>query len=242
MDHGESFRSKKTGGMFGECHGQIAFNDFLVGLHGSDHKAEFAHDGPLPSGDQRSGFASGIAEDDLPLIQERETSRRQDHNQGFAKQDVDGAAVVTLLSDPAFTVNTESSGTLVSEGRNGPNRETLQTRRGPNKPDNALHPSNTLVLVPDFSAPWNSAPASLTTQKGVHERDHFLESRCGDVQPWIDILHLYHDEVWGDMLPLVQEAREELRTNNRSKSRLSDGPAIRRLEMVLQHLGNPDYR
>lgn len=242
VDHGESFRSKNIVGMFGECHGQVAFDDFLAGLRGCDHKAESAHDGPLSSGNQRLGFPLNIPENDWPMVQERETLRMQDHNQDFADQDFDGAAVVALLSDPAFAVDTEPSSTLVSEGRKGLNCETLQVRRGPNKPDNILHPSNTPDFVPDFSTPWDPVDTSLTARKGIHERDYFLESRCGDVQPWIDMLHLYHDEVWGDILPLVQEAREELTTNNESKTRLSEGPAIRRLEMVLQHLGNPDYR
>lgn len=242
VDHGESFRSKKTGGMFGGCHGQVAFDEFLAGLHGFDHEVESAHDGPLSSGDQRLGFPLGIAEDNLLLIQERETLRMQGHNQGLADQDVDGAAVVALLSDPLFALDTEFSNTMVSEGRKEPNWETLQTWKGPNKPDDDLHTSNTFALVPDFSAPWNLAHASLTTQKGIHEGENCLDSRYGDVQPWFDILHLYHDEVWGEILPLVQEAREELKKNNESKTRLHNGPAIRRLEMVLQHLGNPYHR
>lgn len=242
LDHGESFRSNKTGGRFGRCHGQVAFDDFFAGLNGCERKSDFVEDGPASSGDRSLGFPLGSAEDNLPLVQERETLRMQDQSQGFADQDVDGAAVVALLSDPAFALDTESSSTLVSECKKGPNCKTLQTGKGLTKPVDAIYPSNPLVLVPDFGATWTSTHASLTTQKGIHEKGNCLESRCGDVQPWIDMLHLYHDEVWGDMLPLVQEAREELKATIESKTRLYDSPAIRRLEMVLQHLGNPDYR
>ena len=242
LDHGESFRSNRTGGEFGTCHGQVAFDEFFAGLNGFEQKSEFVQDGPASSGDQRLKFCLGLAVDDLPLEQERETLRMQDQNQGFADQDVDGAAVVALLSDPAFALDTESSSILVSEGRKGQNCERLQTGKRLAKPADALHPSNPLVLMPDFSAPGNSHYASLTTQEGIHERGNCLKLRYGDVQPWIDILHLYHDEVWGEIVPLVQEAREELNATNESKTRLNGGPAIRRLEMVLQHLGNPDYR
>ena len=242
LDHGESFRSNKAGGRFGRCHGQVAFDEFLTGLNGSEHESEFVQDGPVSNGDQRLGFPLGLAEDNLPLVQDKQTLRMQDQNQGFADQDFDGAAVVALLSDPASTLDTESSITLVSESRKGPKRETLQTGKGLIKPIAAIHPSNPLVLVPNFSATCNSTHASLTTQKGIHERGNFLESGCGDVQPWIDMLHLYHDEVWGDMLPLVQEAREELKATIEGKTRLYDSPAIRRLRMVLQHLGNHNHR
>lgn len=238
LDHGESFHSSKTGG---RSHGQVAFDEFFTGLNDSEHKSDFVQDGPASSGDQRLGFPLGLAEDNLLLVQERQTLKMQDQNQSFADQDVDGAAVVALLSDPAFALDTEeSSSTVVSESRKGPECETLQTGKGLTKPIDAIYPSNPLVLVPNFSATCNSTLASWTTQKGIHERGNSLESRCGDVQPWIDMLHLYHDEVWGDMLPLVQEAREELKATIESKTRLYDSPAIRRLEMVLQHLGNPD--
>ena len=236
LDHGEPFRSSPIGD------GQVAFDDFFTGLKGFEHKSEFVHDGPASSGDQRLGFPLGLAEDNSPLVQEKQTLRMQDKNQTFADQDVDGAAVVALLSDPAFALETESSNTLVSESSKGPNCETLQTGKGLTKPIDAIHPSNQFFLVPNFSATCNSTNAPLTTQKGIHERGNCMESRYGDVQPWIDMLHLYHDEVWGDMLPLVQEAREELKAIIESKSRLYDSPAIRRLEMVLQHLGIPDYR
>lgn len=166
----------------------------------------------------------------------------QDENQDFADQNNDGAAVVALLSDPAFTVDEEPSSTLDLEIDAGDGRadERLQAVKRPTKPIDALNPSNLPNLMPDFGAPWNPSYASLLPQKGLHERRHFLGSRCGDVQPWIDILDRYHDEVWGDMLPLVQEAREEVKAVNEGRTCLQDRPAIRRLTMILQHLGNPD--
>ncbi|KAF6220156.1 hypothetical protein HO133_003287 [Letharia lupina] len=238
IDQSESFRSNEKVGKFGRGHGQAAF-----GLNGLEHESEFAQDGPAWNVDQQSAFSLGIGEDHLPRLQEKETWKTQDENQDFTHEDNDGIAVVALLSDPAFTMDEEPNSTLDMEKARGEEQkfERLQRRKGPARFVDALRSSNHLDLVPDFRAPWDLSNASLATQKGIHERGHLLLSKLGDVQPWIDI-DRYHDEVWGDMLPLVHEAREELKAANENQSCLQDGPAIRRLKMVLQHLDNPHNR
>lgn len=242
-DQGESFRSSVKGGNFGRTHGQVAFNEFLAAPNDLERECEFAQNGPALNGDQHSDFSLRRAEDNLPQVQARETWKMQDENRDFADQDSDGAAVVALLSDPAFTVDREPSSALdlENDGEEGRDYEGLQTGKGSAKPADALYPPNPLDLVPDFGARWDSSHASLVTQNNIHERGHFLESRLRDVQPWIDILGRYHHEVWGDILPLPQEAREELRAANESQICLQDGAAIRRLDMVLQHLRNPNH-
>lgn len=243
LDQSESFRSNEKVGKFGRGHGQAAFGEFFAGPNGLEHESEFAQDGPAWNVDQQSAFSSGIGEDHLPRLQEKETWETQDENQDFTHEDNDGIAVVALLSDPAFTMDEEPNSTLDMEKARGEeqNFERLQRRKGPARFVDALRSSNHLDLVPDFRAPWDLSNASLATQKGIHERGHLLFSKLGDVQPWIDI-DRYHDEVWGDMLPLVHEAREELKAANENQSCLQDGPAIRRLKMVLQHLDNPHNR
>lgn len=228
VEQGGSFRSNEKAGKSGRSHDQVAFD-------------EFAQDAHALSGDHKSGFSLGIAESNLPRVQVTETWKTRDENQEFADRKIDGAAVVALLSDPAFTIDEEPSSTLDLEN-NGRKQdyERLKIRKAPGKTVDALHPSNALHLMPDFGAPWSSIHASVATQKGIHERGRFLESRFGNVQPWIDILDTYHDEVWGDILPLVQEAREELKAANENWTCHQDGPAIRRLKMVLQHLGSPN--
>ena len=236
----KSFRSNEKDHRFDRNHGQVAFDEFLARLNQLDHGSEFVQDEPALSSNTQSVLSSRRAEANLPRVQERDTWKLRDGDPDFADQIHDGAAVVALLSDPAFTVDEEPSSTLDSQNTRREEQvfERLQRLKRPATPVNALHPSNPLFLMPDFSAPWNSTHASLAAQKGIHEKGHGLESISGDVQPWIGILHRYHDEVWGEMLPLVQEAREEVKAANENQACFQSGPATRRLKMVLQHLGN----
>lgn len=244
LDQGESFRSNGKGGKICKTHSQVAFDEFFAGPKEFKPESKFARDGPALSGDRQPGFLLGIAETNLPRVQEWETCKMHDEIQDLADQYNDGAAVVALLADPAFTVDHEHSSIPDLENDNGEGRhyERLQAGKGAAKPGDGLHSSNPLDLMPDFGAPCNSSHASLATQKGIHVEGHVLESRFGDVQPWIDILDMYHDGVWGDMLPLIQRAREELKVANEKETCLHNGPAIQRLKMVLQHLGSFDDR
>lgn len=191
-------------------------------------------------GDEQGVFTVGAAEHHLRELQGIETRRRRDENQDSVSHDSDGAAVVALLSDPAFMVDEEPSSTLEPEtdGAEGRSQRKLQTGKGLARSVAILHRSSPLNLVPDFGTPRNPSDEVSKNRKRFHERGHFLESELGEIQPWIDILDRYHDEVWGEMLPLVKEAREELKAANEKQTLPRDGPAIRRLTMVLQHLGN----
>lgn len=237
---GESFHSNEIDRRFDRNHGHVAFDEFLARLNQFEHESEFAQDEPALSSNRRSVLSLGRAEANLPRVQEKETWEMQDGNPDFADQIHDGAAVVALLSDQAFTVDEEPSSTLDWEnaGREGQYYERLQKGKRPAIPVDASHPSKPLVLMPDFCAPWNSSHASLAARKTIHDRGHFPESTSGDVQPWIEILHRYHDEVWGEMLPLVQQAREEVKAATENQACFQDGPATRRLKMVLRHLVN----
>ena len=242
LNQRESFRSDEKDGRFGRDHGQFAFDGFLAGPNDHAHESGFAVGGPALSRDQQSEFPRGTTEGDLPRVQEKETWRMQAGNQVFAHQKKDGTAVVALLSDPALMVDEEPSSILDLENDRGQGKRVNRARtgKGPAKPVDASHPSNSLDLMPDFGAPWNSSHASLATQRGIQRRGYLLQSNFGDVQPWINILDKYHDEVWGDMLPLIQEAREELKAANGNQTCLPDGPAIRRLRMILQQLRSPE--
>ena len=241
-DQGESFRSNERDGELGRTYGQVAFDEFLAGPNQLGHEPDSIQDRPGLVGDKQGGRTVGAAEDDLRQVQEREAWGTQDKNQGFTDRNSDGAAVVALLSDPAFTVDEEPSSTLDSEtdGAEGRDRKGLRTGKRLAESIGFLHPSSPLDLVPDFGARWDLSHALPATQRGIHESRHFLEPRSSETQPWIDIRGRYHDEVWAEILPLVQEAREELEAVNEKQTALKEGPAIRRLTMVLQHLGNPN--
>ena len=150
----------------------------------------------------------------------------------------DGAAVVALLSDPAFDVNEEPTDTwavpVTDKGKakleSQPVEQQLYNWADP------LAPVNPLDLMPNFNTSWTPPTQSSSYYGEASSGDLAF----GDLQPWTAILNRYHDDVWGDMLPLVKEAREELKSANSSpEGTLHDRPALRRLGMLLKHLHQP---
>ena len=150
----------------------------------------------------------------------------------------DGAAVVALLSDPAFNVDEEPTDTwavpTTDKGKaklgSQPVEQPLYNSADP------LAPGKPMDLIPDF----NNSRSQMPHSSSRYERNSFPDPAFSDIQPWTDILNRYHDEVWGDMLPLVKEAREELKSaNSNSEGTLHDRPALRRLGMLLKHLHQP---
>lgn len=240
LDHGESFRSIEKGGECSRTYGQVAFDEFLAGPNELEHKPTLVED-CLRLISDKQGMSTVGAADHLRELQRMETRKGRYEDQDSVGQDSDGAAVVALLSDPAYVMDEEPSSTLRPEtdGAQGRSQERLQTWEGLAGSVAILHPSGPLNLVPDFGTPRNPSDAVSKDRKRFHEREHFMGSELGEIQPWIDILDSYQDEVWGEMLPLVKEAREELKAVNEKQTLPRDGPAIRRLTMVLQHLGNP---
>lgn len=241
-DQCESFRSNERDGKLGRTYGQVAFDKFVASPNQLGHDPDPITDWPGLIGDKQGSCTVGAAEDDLHQIQERGAWRTQDKYQGITDQNIDGAAVVALLSDPAFTVDEEPSSTLDSEtdGAEGRYHKGLRTGERLAESIGVLHPSSPLDLVPDFGARWDLSHTLSATPTGIYESRHFLELGSRETQPWIDILGRYHDEVWAEISPLVQEAREELEAANEKQTCLQEGPAIRRLMMVLQHLRNPN--
>ncbi|KAL9130053.1 MAG: hypothetical protein Q9217_001657 [Psora testacea] len=140
---------------------------------------------------------------------------------GYQPESNDGAAVVALLSEPSLSTDEKPGDTwsapmedqqyLSSELSSG-QRVTSISEVLQAKP---------LDMIPSFTWFGHTEPALIA--------------------PWNDILNRYHDEVWGDALPLVQEARQELKeaaaTNNWS---LENHSALRRLGMLLLHLKPPN--
>lgn len=150
----------------------------------------------------------------------------------------DGAAVVALLSDPALNIDEEPTNTwAVPKTDKGKSKLGSQlVEQQPCNSADPLAPVNPLDLIPDFDASWNPVAYASSFHGGNCSSDEAF----GDIRPWTNILNRYHDEVWGDMLPLVKEAREELNSaNSSSEGALQDRPALRRLGMLLKHLHQP---
>ena len=241
FDHSESFRSIEEAGNTGRIDSQIAFDEFLTERIALEHEPDLSQDRTALSSGHRGGSFAEVAEDGLPQVQERKTWATRDEDQPFTDQNNDGAAVVALLSDPSFAVDEEPSGLLdlESDAAEGLSFQRLHTTKGPAPSVCDANPLKLFDLMPDFGCPENLGHAFSAMQTAIHEREHFLESGSGHFQAWIDILDRYHDEVWGEMLPLVQEAREEeVKAANEEQASLKDGSAIRRLQMVLEHVGS----
>ena len=144
----------------------------------------------------------------------------------------DGTAVVALLSNPIFSIDDDPAdeGVYAFGDHNGTSIIVAGSDSYPylHKSPNTQVDAYALRLIPH----------SRNHSKGHELSDSFQE--ISNIQPWLKILNTYHDEVWGDMLPLAEKLCEEARVAFAGKeSVLRDHPALRRLEMLLGHLEIP---
>ena len=165
---------------------------------------------------------------------------------GHFKIGNDGAAVVTLLADPEFSADDTPTDTSIITTEDTANAQAIKidTYAQAFPPRNQVAVINPLNLLPDFRRPRggaltarsaNSMVATPAHVEGFINEKNQLYFRDRNLQPWLDIVNRYQDDVWGDMLPLVQEAREEAKVANGNFR--EDAPATRRLRMLLKHLG-----
>ncbi|KAI0839005.1 hypothetical protein F5Y06DRAFT_37336 [Hypoxylon sp. FL0890] len=89
----------------------------------------------------------------------------------------------------------------------------------------------------------NFFPDIKTNSNGIQEYADLLgtsdleEARSIWINQWQRVLSSYTDEVWGDLTPLVDEAREELTSLSRSREASPAKPkALRRLQQILHHV------
>ncbi|MCJ1434647.1 hypothetical protein MMC27_004016 [Xylographa pallens] len=108
-------------------------------------------------------------------------------------------------------------------------------------------PTNPLNLLPDFDSGYSFVNKDLmitvstepmTIENGLPSRSSADISRA-NFESWLDVLTRYQDDVWGDMLPLVKEARAQINiTRAEAGTAPKNRPALRRLGMLLGHLDN----
>jgi hypothetical protein len=103
------------------------------------------------------------------------------------------------------------------------------------------HPLN---LVPNMvSTPTTSDPVP-SMDKNLEESYIYFGDIPGNsgrqmwMEQWEGVLTRYTDEVWGNLLPLVTEAREEVRAIRRDHpgTTIEQSKALRRLRLVLDHV------
>ncbi|MCJ1246271.1 hypothetical protein MMC30_003477 [Trapelia coarctata] len=170
-------------------------------------------------------------------------------------EDGDGAAVVRLLSDPDFSIE-ELPDTVSWPIREQTNiwdideqTEEVLARLKADMPPAPVHriqsPNNPLNLLPNFNnqsrVPDKESPgAPGKAQTSGYTSQTTSPGKQTDLEPWLGVLASYQDEVWGGLLPLVKEAREEVRTAmEEGNTALKDCPAVRRLGMILGHIQPP---
>ena len=148
-----------------------------------------------------------------------------------AQDNFDGAEVVALLSDPSFCVDN-----VLLDCDSTAQVRSLRQPCSLRRPEEVVRSDivdNNLRLIPNL----RSSPAAFEEMAAL--MPHIDEySQDIDLRPWLDILSNYHDEVWGDLLPLVQEARRELKPKNTGVQDSTERPALRRLQMLLGHLAH----
>lgn len=155
----------------------------------------------------------------------------------------DGAAVVSLLTNPDFTLQAfeyiEQDEDPKYEGKR---REIAQAEPATSLDLSDTATLNPLHLLPNYDRKGLATPQRVTndpanarvcsTQKSTKPPSAYAVLR-----PWIDIFGSYQDEVWGAQF-LLEEAvgRKSLVTRDAAKELDRGCPAKRRLAMIRRHL------
>ncbi|CAG8024976.1 unnamed protein product [Penicillium nalgiovense] len=173
----------------------------------------------------------------------------------------DGAAVVSLLSDTNFDPNFEDPTTVPDTeidiaAAPGPlsaaEKEALDSfRRGLGLDEEERSEGTRLTatsLVPDIDVflsqgagsgigEGNTTTDSTSTATATSLRDAVLTKLPG-AGDWLGVQERYHDEVWGFLQPVLEEARAEIEEKRGEEGLAAgeDGPAVRRLKMILMHM------
>ena len=146
----------------------------------------------------------------------------------------DGAAVTALLSEPGLPVDDGANKGSYSAARISSKSDNLTPQEAKDqKPARArleiVDPQ--LAFIPNFESSHYDPKATADAIPRAQEL-----ASVPELKPWLDILNTYQDEVWGDFLSLVQQAKEELETASPGEAALDNKPAVRRLRMLLGHL------
>ena len=225
-------------------------NSLLASIDGSPEYPEFHG-----SADHVGGLNSAEFEDVW-----NHKNRDQSTMVGGLQGHDDGAAVVALLSSASFSADDESAASwnllydesvAVSSMLQG-NREYVACESHDLDLEGQSF-KNTRSLVPDWmldrgsssESPSILAATMLHTDESYMCSTRDMESLVAQTEPWLKFLTSYQDEVWGDHLPLIREARKELQDlrNGEHEATTRGQPALRRLEMILGHLDiRPEIR
>ncbi|RAL03552.1 uncharacterized protein BO80DRAFT_286808 [Aspergillus ibericus CBS 121593] len=157
----------------------------------------------------------------------------------------DGDAVVSLLSDrtfdpefpptadePAEIIETEFTPVQLTPAEIQM-IESFRRLTPPAAP--ATSPGNLTShsLVPDIGDFLDTIPSGGNSDAATL-RDAVLAGLPGAAN-WLSVEERYHDEVWGYLRPTLEAAAKEMESNKKT-GRAEEGPAVRRLKMILKHM------
>ncbi|PLB50753.1 hypothetical protein P170DRAFT_435929 [Aspergillus steynii IBT 23096] len=164
----------------------------------------------------------------------------------------DGSAITNLLSSPSFDpefppqphepfspVETDLSEPPAHNPLTAEEIQMIESfRRQMTPPAPQSHRLTPYSLVPDIDTILNSAAVWGPGADATALRDTVLDSLPGSAE-WVSMDEKYHDEVWGYLRPTLEAAREEMQERERKggEGAGEDGPAVRRLKMILKHMG-----
>ena len=202
-------------------------------FEGNDYPKNGHNEGCLNADAQRSVTDYATASDNSQTYRAawQHDNTRSTIDAGKGPCDYDGAEVVDLLSVPGSCLDEVpvDEGYCTQFERLDSNSQSYTAQSG-----KAVHPDavvKELQLIPSLGSSSAAFEMMIASMPDVDEYSQDI-----DPQPWLKILDSYHDEVWGDILPLVQEARKEAKPTTDGKWKLEDKPALRRLQMILKHL------
>ena len=158
----------------------------------------------------------------------------------------DGAEVVSLLSNPQFTVGIDTLEAEIHDVADvsaedlfggsmtdGEERATQRIKSAlPPPPEHGLiAPQNPLNLRPNFGPMVHEYIEEINTNMS-----YLLNTWDSN---WDEVLNHYTDAVWGSSVPQVKEAKEQFKEILEG-GKPADTQAVRRLEMILSHLRLPE--
>ncbi|KAI5290470.1 hypothetical protein KEM54_001476 [Ascosphaera aggregata] len=156
-------------------------------------------------------------------------------------RDDDGAGVLTLLDDPGQAL----AGALEMEdsdiGSDGYDF-SVGSVKTTNTESSSRFISPSASKKPDAMSLLPGVESLISYAELTSSDPHLIEwTAMPSVSDWLEADSKYIDEVWGGALkPFVEAAKEE--TSERKKKGLEgvgDGPAVRRLGMLLSHINGP---
>lgn len=174
----------------------------------------------------------------------------------------DGAAVAALLSDTSFdagfgladlndpnALETDIDPHAPPSPLTKEEREFLDAfRRQPPglTPTEASKQNTALSLVPDIDTFLRQIDASAYARTRPRPRpyqrivslEELLHGLPG-ASEWAEVQEHYHEGVWGYLRPDLEAAKEEIEDAQDRDDYENDGPAVRRLKMILEHMKNP---